>query len=259
MIFDSHFHPQLFSHDELITIFQQDNVVQKWMGVGLEIDDSYYLDQISKQYLGLSYSIGLHPSNVNQDNYLKIASSQILEAKAIGETGLDFKEYHSMNSSNLSPLESQGIELQKKSFHCHMQRAYEAKLPVIIHTRCAEKETIEILQHYGRSVRGVLHCFTGSLEMALEAVSLGYFISFSGILTFNKQNVLEEVARKLPLEFILLETDAPYLTPHPYRSVFPNKPANIIYTLAKLAQIKGMNQQKVEDIIFQNTLNFFNL
>ena len=143
---------------------------------------------------------------------------------AIGETGLDY-------------FRSNGdLEWQRQRFRTHIRAALEANKPLIIHTRDAELDTISILKEEGAAaVGGVMHCFTGSIELAKAALELGFYISFSGIITFKNTKELQEVARQVPDERFLVETDSPYLTPVPLRGR-PNQPEHTRYVAEKLAE-----------------------
>ena len=163
---------------------------------------------------------------------------------AIGETGLDY--YRSTGD----------LDWQQERFRVHICVAKTVKKPLIIHTRSAKKDTIQIMREDGASeVGGVMHCFTEDWEMAKLALDLGFYISFSGIVTFSNAATIQEVANRVPLDRILVETDSPYLSPEPYRGR-PNEPAHVVEVAKALADLKGMHFEK---LCAQTTENFLTL
>ena len=161
-------------------------------------------------------------------------------ARAIGEIGLD---YH----YDFSPR-----EVQQAVFRAQVDLAGELQLPVIIHTREAEADTIEALKSAGDSLRGVLHCFTGTRELATAALDLGFYISLAGIVTFPKALELREIARDIPLDRLLIETDSPFLAPVPHRGA-RNEPARVVHTAETLAVLRGI---PVAELDRATTANF---
>jgi TatD DNase family protein len=159
---------------------------------------------------------------------------------AIGETGLDY--FH---------VEKDTADWQRDRFRWHIQASNQSGKPLIIHTRNAKHDTIQIMQEE-QAEQGVMHCFSEDWDTAKAALDLGFYISFSGIITFKSAGDLREVAKKVPLDRILVETDAPYLTPVPYRGK-PNSPAYTYYTVEKLAEIRG---ESIEAIANATTNNF---
>ncbi|MDC6484825.1 TatD family hydrolase, partial [Methylophilaceae bacterium] len=141
-------------------------------------------------------------------------------------------------------------------FRTHIRAAIKSKLPLIIHTRNAQDDTINIMKEEGaNSATGVMHCFTESYEMAKKAIDLGFYISFSGIITFKNAETLRETVKKIPIENILIETDSPYLAPVPNRGKL-NEPANVKYVAAQIAELKNISIEEVAEI---TTNNFFTL
>ena len=194
-------------------------------------------------------SIGTHPnSDCFQSGEPQISDlvegSRDRAVVAIGETGLDY-------------FRSKGeLGWQKDRFRVHVRAAKEAQLPLIIHSRNAKDDTIAILKDEGADeYGGVMHCFTEDWEMACAALDLGFYISFSGIVTFRNALDLQAVARKVPAERLLVETDAPYLSPVPMRGK-RNEPAFMRYTAGFLAELRG---QTTEELAHQTTVNFFRL
>ena len=164
---------------------------------------------------------------------------------AIGETGLDY--YYNKD----------GLENMRERFRRHIQVAKTVNKPLIIHTRDAREDTIKIMQEEGaEAVSGVMHCFTESLEMAEAAMKMNFYISFSGIITFKNAKELVEVAKVVPLEKMLIETDAPYLAPVPYRGK-QNEPQYVRYVAEKIAEIKDISYDEVVNTTAQNFQDLF--
>ncbi len=199
------------------------------------------------------YSLGLHPHTAKRyaENAPRLAGyfNEGVPKKcvAIGETGLDFHY-------DLSPR-----EVQIEVFEAQLILANRVGLPVIIHCRDAFNETFAIVRKIGLArAGGVMHCFTGNLNQALEAIDLGLHISFSGILTFKNAEPIREAAREVPLNKILLETDCPYLSPEPYRGK-PNEPSRMAITAQRLGAIRQMTIEEIAYATCQNTVELFQL
>ena len=193
-------------------------------------------------------SLGIHPHHAEEADEQVDAAYFYARAKhprvvAIGECGLDFYYEHSPR------------EAQKKCFAMQMDVAKAEDLPVVIHSRDADDDTIAMLRGAGPKLRGVMHCFSGTRRLAEAALDIGFYISLSGILTFNKAEDLREIARDVPLDRLLVETDSPYLAPVPMRGK-RNEPAFTAHTAAKLAEIKGVSPEELARI---TTENFFRL
>jgi len=194
-------------------------------------------------------SVGTHPHHAHEE--LDISTADLIERArhpkviAIGEAGLD---YHYDNSPR---------EAQERGLRTHIAAAREAGLPLVIHSRDADADMARILTEENRNgaFTAVLHCFTGGRELALAGVALGFYVSFSGILTFKKSDDLRAIAAELPADRILVETDAPYLAPGPWRGK-RNEPAYVVETARVLAQTRGVSDQ---EIARQTTENFFRL
>ena len=202
--------------------------------------------QIANTYPNISASVGLHPNETDISHEPDAAElAKLAEDKkvvAIGETGLDY-------------FRSSGeIEWQRERFRQHIQAAKIAKKPLIIHTRQAREDTLRILKEEdASSVAGVMHCFTEDWDTAKAALELGFVISFSGIVTFQNAKDLQEVAKKVPLDRLLIETDSPYLAPVPHRGT-PNEPAYVRYVAEYIAQLRGIS---VVELAEQTTKTFF--
>lgn len=222
--------------------------VKKILCISVDLENIPNVLAIAAQFKHVYASVGLHPSH-NQGEEATV--QRILEFAqhekviAIGETGLD---YH---------YDTTDRALQLTRFRTHIEASKITQKPLIIHTREAQEDTLRVLREEKVSA-GVFHCFTESLEMAQQAIDLGLYISFSGILTFKNAENLREVARALPLERILVETDAPYLTPMPYRGK-PNFPGYTRLVAECLADLKGLSYAEVSCITTQNFHQLFKL
>ena len=202
---------------------------------------------LAEQYDNFYASVGVHPDYENiEEPSIDVLVSLAAHAKvvAIGETGLDYFRL------------TGDLEWQRTRFRTHIRAAILAKKPLIIHTRSAAEDTLRIMQEEGAvAVGGVMHCFTESLEVALAAISMGFYISFSGIVTFKNALALKEVAQKIPLDKILVETDSPYLAPVPFRGK-TNQPAYVKYVAQEIANLRGIS---LDEVMLATTTNFFNL
>lgn len=221
--------------------------VDHMLCIGIDMNNAQRVMQIARDFEGVSASVGVHPMDIN-DELVDVQALRVLaeapEVVAIGETGLDY--YYSRDSA----------ELQQESFKRHLQLSAELEKPVIVHTRDAREDTLRIIRQYGRAdVGGVLHCFTESWEMASQALDLNYYISFSGIVTFKNAEALREVARQVPLERMLIETDSPYLAPVPYRGK-KNEPKYVVQVAECLARLRGIPVEQLAEITSNNFHNF---
>ncbi len=199
-------------------------------------------------------TVGVHPDNEGvqepslQDLLDRAARPRVV---AIGETGLD---YYRLNGRSLADM-----AWQRERFRVHIRAARETGLPLVVHTREASADTLAILAEEGQGrVRGVFHCFTETLAVAQAALAMGFHISFSGILTFRNAKDLCEVARQVPLDRCLIETDSPYLAPVPHRGR-ANSPAYVPFVAAKLAELKGLDVATVADATTRNFESLFGL
>ena len=217
--------------------------------IGVDLKNAHYIIDIAQQFKNVFASVGVHPSEkleITEEPSVQdlIELADHPKVIAIGETGLDY--YY--NDS--------GLDIMRERFRRHIRAAIKIKKPLVIHTRKAQIDTITILQEENaEKIRGVMHCFTENLEMAKKAMALNFYISFSGIITFKNAKEVNQVAKIIPLEKILIETDAPYLTPHPYRGK-PNEPQYVRFIAEHLARLKNIPLQKVAR---QTTNNFFSL
>lgn len=200
----------------------------------------------AKKYPFVSASVGLHPNEQDEETSAEelIALAQDEKVVAIGETGLDY--YRSTGE----------VEWQRRRFREHIRASKETDKALIVHSRQAKEDTIRLLkEEESKEVGGVLHCFTEDWDMAEKALDLGFYISFSGIVTFKNAASVQEVAKRMPLDRMLLETDAPYLAPIPNRGK-PNEPAFMVYTAQYIAELRGIDS---EHLAAATTENFFKL
>ena len=224
--------------------------VSHLLTVAVDLDSSKSLTKLTAQHSNIYSSVGVHPL---QDEQLPMPSVEQLvsladapKVVAIGETGLD--NFYSADS----------YQWQHESFINHLKAAQQVNKPIIVHTRDARDETIELLNQYTLDAAGVLHCFTETWEMAKVALDLGFYISFSGIVTFKSANDLREVVKKIPLDRILVETDSPWLAPVPYRGK-QNEPQYVYEVAQAIADLKQVSLEHLAEITTNNFTQLFNI
>ena len=223
--------------------------VTNLLTIGTNIDSSNSCSKISKDFDNIYSSVGIHPveSHIDLDNDFEIKNLYKDNPKniAYGETGLDF--FYSTKQR----------KRQRDLFEKHIQYAKEDSSTVIIHTREADDVTLSIIKNNSNNenVRFLVHCFTGSMKFAKSLLNIGCYISFSGIITFKNTLELQDVAKYVPLDRMLIETDSPYLSPHPLRGK-KNSPENVIYVAKKISELKKIN---IEDIGKKTSKNFFKI
>ncbi len=249
---DSHCHLDRLNYDSLgslkdILARAESKQVEKFLCISTNLDGFDTVSKIAQKYPQVFCSAGVHPL---QDEYFKVDAERLLKQAqserviAVGETGLDY--FYSPENA----------QWQKEALAVHIEIAKQVNKPLIIHSRDARKDTLELLVAGGASkVGGILHCFTESIEMALAAIDLGFYISFSGILTFKSADSLRDVASQLPLDRILIETDCPWLTPVPFRGK-DNQPVHVLEVARVLAEVKGVT---LDEIAKATTENFHRL
>lgn len=223
--------------------------VNKLLCISVTLQDFPAMLAQTQDFPNVLVSCGAHPLNQGDslDEQQLYSLADQARVIAIGETGLD---YHYAPETKA---------LQLDSFKKHIKVAKALKKPLIIHTRAAQQDTLDILSHEGADeVGGILHCFTESWEMAEQALALGFYISFSGIVTFKNASALREVAKKVPDDRLLIETDAPYLAPVPFRGE-ENQPAFVVEVAKHLASIRGQSVEKIAQITSDNFNRLFNL
>lgn len=223
------------------------NNVSHMLCVSVNLEDYPEVLAIARDYPNIFASVGVHPcyEDVREptlDELCELAQDQ--HVVAIGETGLDYFRVEG------------DMRWQQARFVRHIEAAIAVDKPLIIHTRKAAEDTMAMLKSHGADQCGaVMHCFAEDWETAKKALDLGFYISFSGIVTFNSAKTLKEVAKQVPLDRILVETDAPYLAPVPMRGK-PNQPAFVAHTAQYVADLKGLD---IETLSEQTTQNFFKL
>ena len=252
MFVDSHCHvdfPKLIQQMPEILQRMQTNQVSHALCVSVNLPDWPALIALVEQYDALWASVGVHPDyedTVEPTVQELVSRSAHPRVVAIGETGLDYFRL------------SGDLAWQRERFRCHMRAARECQLPLIIHTRSAAEDTLRLMREEGaEQVGGVLHCFTESWEVAQAAMDMNFYISFSGIVTFKTALALQEVARRVPLDRLLIETDSPYLAPVPFRGKL-NDPSKVIHVAEKIAEIRKCTLKTIEEVSTRNFFNLFN-
>ncbi len=255
MFTDSHCHlnfPELMSELPVIRQAMADALVTRALCISTTLEEFGDVHQLALQYDNFWATVGVHPDNEgvrepSLDDLLTLG--QLPRVVAIGETGLD---YYRLNGRSVADM-----DWQRARFRTHIRAARQLQKPLVIHTRQASEDTLAILREEGEdgslgSAGGVFHCFTEDESVARQALDLGFYISFSGILTFKSASSLREVASMVPLERLLIETDSPYLAPVPYRGK-TNNPSYVPWVARQLAEIK---QRTLEDIATITNANF---
>jgi len=250
MLVDSHCHiPLLGKEKDVNEIIANAKAlgVEHMLCVSIDLETYPEILSLAEQHDCIYASVGVHPNTtlqeeVSQEILIDLAANE--HVIAIGETGLDY-------------FRSEGdLEWQRERFRTHIRAAKSVNKPLIIHTRDVGDDITRILQEEGADeVGGVMHCFVEDWEIAQKAMDLNFYISFSGIVTFKNAREVQEVAKQVPLERLLVETDSPYLTPTPYRGK-PNQPGFTRYVAEFIAELKGISYEEVAE---QTTTNFFNL
>ena len=252
-IFDSHAHYDDESFDEdrqlVISDIQEKGVIGV-LNCGASLEGARDSVKLADKYDFIYAAVGIHPS------YADMVDSKVIEeleqlsknekVRAIGEIGLDY--YWEENPSR---------EIQKEAFRAQMQLAEKLDMPVVIHDRDAHADTLEILKEFPK-VTGVIHCFSGSVEFARECLKLGYYIGFTGVVTFKNAKKIIEVAKEVPLDRILVETDCPYMAPTPYRGK-RNQSSYIIHILEKIAEIKDIPIETLNNHTISNVMNLLKI
>jgi TatD DNase family protein len=226
------------------------NNVQSILSVAVDLASSKHLPRLMAPYPQVFTSVGVHPlypgDGTVPDTETLVSLASTPKVIAFGETGLD--RYYS----------SESFDWQCASFINHLEASKRLDKPVIVHTRDATDDTIAILASHSGEAGGVLHCFTESWEMAETALAMGFYISFSGIVTFNNASALRNVAKQVPLNRLLVETDAPWLTPVPHRGK-ENEPQYVVEVARCLAEIHGLDLTEIAEITTANFHQLFKL
>ena len=246
MLFDTHAHMDDHAFDTdrdmLIRSFPEQGVGLV-MNPGCSLESSRNVDKLTREYDFLYGAVGSHPDAADEVNEAVLEEYRMLckqnpKIKAIGEIGLD---YH---------YEDIPREIQQKAFRMQMELARELNLPVIVHERDAHEDGMKIVEEFPE-ITGVFHCYSGSYEMAKWLIHRGWYIGFTGVLTFKNARKAIEVASQIPLDRIVLETDCPYMAPEPFRGK-RNDPGKIYRMAEKLAEIRGLSVEEIHAITVEN-------
>lgn len=250
MLVDSHCHldfPGLADHLPDVLRRMAENGVGAAVCIGVNLEDLPKVLAIAESDERLFATVGVHPEYTDvdeptEDQLVGLAAHP--KVVAIGETGLDYY------------WQKDKPEWQRQRFRRHIAAAKRCGKPLVVHTRDSAADTLRLLQEEGaEAAGGVMHCFTENWEIARQALDLGFYLSFSGIVTFKNASVVKEVAQKCPLDRLLIETDSPYLAPVPYRGK-PNQPAYVRYVAEEIARLRAIELDK---LVAATTDNFFNL
>ena len=253
MIFDTHCH---LNSDELYERLDEvlENAkkvgVDKYLVIGWNKQSSFRAVEIAHRYEGIYAAIGFHPTDidgVSEEDYNEtMALVDDPKVVAIGEIGLD---YHWVKD----PVQR---EKQKEWFIKQINFANEHKKPISIHNREAFEDCLKILKEHRPLYSGVMHCYSGSVELLRDVLDLGLYIGLDGPLTFTNAKTPKEVCEEVPLNRLLVETDSPYLSPHPLRGTV-NEPKNIALVIDEITRIKGLSKKHILDVIYQNSCELF--
>jgi TatD DNase family protein len=223
--------------------------VSKFMSISVDLDDHIALSKIAARHADVGYTVGVHPcedaatmARATTEYLIELAQPE--KVWALGETGLDY--YHSTDF----------IAEQKDCFARHIHASQAVKKPVIVHTRSAKNDTVDIIRAE-KSTHGILHCFTEDWETAKAVLDCGYYISFSGIVSFKNAQDLRDVLKQVPLDRVLIETDSPYLAPMPYRGK-SNEPKYVPYVAKTLSDVYDKPVEEIARITMQNFENLLN-
>ena len=254
MIFDSHAHydDAQFDEDRMDVLSHlKDAGVAKVVNISNGWDDLLKTLELIKQVPFLYGTVGIHPCKVSELNDERMEQMRDFcsgdKIVAVGEIGLD---YYWMSDPK---------EVQKEWFIRQLRLAKEVNLPVVIHSRDASQDTFDIMkaEHAG-TTGGVIHCYSGSVEMAREYVKMGYFLGIGGVVTFKNSKTLKKVAAEIPLEHIVIETDCPYLAPTPYRGK-RNSSAYLPMVVEEIARLRGISPEEVERITYENAMRLYSI
>lgn len=253
MLVDSHCHinfPELQENIDAVLAKMRENQVTHALCISVNLPDFPQVLSLAERYPHIFASVGVHPDYENEIEPGVDALSALAQhpkVVAIGETGLD---YYRLQGD---------LEWQRLRFRTHIRAAKACGKPLVVHTRAAAQDTLRIMQEEGADAAGgVMHCFTESWEVAQAAMDMGFFISFSGIVTFKNAVGLKEIAKRVPLGSMLIETDAPYLAPVPYRGKI-NQPAYVKHVAEEIAQLKGTSVEEVAQATTENFFRLFNI
>lgn len=255
-IIDSHCHLNEEIYEDLSSVINnyKKNGIKYVVVPGWDFESSVKAIELTKEK-SIYAAIGIHPENIESLDINEIDRIETLlwnnKIAAIGEIGLD---YHYTKENK---------DIQKEFFIKQIDLAIKYNLPFIVHMRDSDQDTLDLLKDYKKrnnidKYKGIMHSYSGSSEMMKEFIKLGFYISFSGPITYKNAINNVKCAKECPLDKLLIETDSPYLTPVPYRGK-RNEPANVRYVLSKIAEIKEVNETELENIIYNNFVNVFNI
>uniref|UniRef100_UPI00359C6A94 TatD family hydrolase n=1 Tax=Faecalicatena contorta TaxID=39482 RepID=UPI00359C6A94 len=253
MIFDTHAHydDEQFDEDrDALLCSMREGGVGTIVNAGSDVASWEEIRVLTARYPFIYGAAGVHPDDVgelNEENFMRLRAV-LREEKmvAVGEIGLD---YYWDNESH---------EVQKTWFIRQLELARELEMPVIIHSREAAADTLQIMKEHAGGLKGVIHCFSYSAEMAREYVKMGFFIGVGGVVTFKNSRKLKEVVEETPLEYLLLETDCPYLAPVPNRGK-RNSSLNLVYVAEQIAELKQLSYDEVVEQTEKNARRLYNL
>lgn len=254
MIFETHAHydDEAFNEDrEQLLAGMQQNGIEYIINVGASLESTKNTIELMKKYPFVYGALGVHPSDtaqLNEENFKWLKDQYALEkAVAVGEIGLDYY------------WDEPDRDIQKKWFRRQLQLAREVKLPVVIHSRDAAKDTLDIMkEEKAEEIGGEIHCFSYGKEMAREFLNMDFYFGIGGVVTFQNGKKLKEVVEYIPMDKILLETDSPYLAPVPFRGK-RNSSLNLPYVAEEIARIKGISKEEVIEITSQNAKRLFGM
>jgi TatD DNase family protein len=249
---DSHCHinfPELADNIDEVLARMKQNDVQSALCVSVNLPDFPQVLALAERFENIYASVGVHPDYENEIEPRVadlVAWAQHKKIIAIGETGLDYFRL------------TGDLEWQRTRFRNHIRAARACGKPLIIHTRSAAEDTLRIMrEEQAREVGGVMHCFTENWDIAQAAIAMGFYISFSGIVTFKNATQLKEVGQRVPLERMLIETDSPYLAPVPHRGKL-NQPAFVKHVAEEIALLRGISGEEVGRVTSENFARLFN-
>ena len=254
MIFDSHAHydDEAFDGDrEQLLASMKDNEIGCIVNIGASIESTKATIALTQKYDFIYGAVGVHPQSVaelNEENFLWLREQCTLpKIVAVGEIGLDYY------------WDEPDRAIQKEWFARQIQLAKEVKLPIVVHSRDAAKDTYDIMKaEKAEDAGGVIHCFSYTKETARDYLNMDYYFGIGGVITFSNAKKLKEAVEYIPIEKIVLETDCPYLAPVPYRGK-RNSSLNLPYVVETIAQLKNMEKEEVEAITWQNAKNLYRI
>lgn len=254
MIFETHAHyddEQFDSGREALLASLPDCGIKRVVNIGASIASTRNSIELAEKYDYIYAAVGVHPSEIAELNEERFAwlkeLTKLEKVVAVGEIGLDY----------YWDKEPEVQERQRYWFRRQMDLAREAGLPIVVHSRDAAADTMQVMKEaHAEEIPGVIHCYSYSPEMAQEFIKMGYYIGVGGVVTFKNAKKLKETVEQIPLERILLETDCPYMAPEPNRGK-RNDSGNIPYIVAKVAELKHVTPEEVEQITWQNAMHFY--